>query len=61
MPDAQNQHSSLERDPVRALEKVLAAAREYAKFVIFKPDRPAAVARERLEAAIADYDEAFPE
>jgi uncharacterized protein YciW len=52
--------TSIESDPVRSLEAVLAAARDYARFVIFKPDRPAAAARERLEAAIADYDEAFP-
>ena len=43
-------------DPVRALEAVAEAAREYVKFVIFKPDRPAAAARERLEEALADYD-----
>lgn len=48
---------SVERDPVRALENVLAAARDYARFVIFKPDRPAADARQRLQASIAEYDD----
>lgn len=47
-------------DPVDALMRVLDAARAYSKFVIFKPDRPAAAAREDLQRAIADYDRAFP-
>lgn len=46
-----------QRDPVRALELVLAAAREYATLVPVPQAKASVPARERLQAAIAAYDE----
>ena len=46
-----------QRDPVRALELVLVAAREYAALVPVQQAKASIPAREKLQAAIAAYDE----
>jgi hypothetical protein len=58
-PRTDPQHAAIrpERDPVRALQRVLEAAREYAAVVPVREAKASVPKRERLQAAIADYDE----